>query len=134
MCDNGPQYRSYEFKKSSKLWDFVDKTSSLEFSQCNKFVDKGIQTIKKTQKICREDDTDPYLAIFVLRAKTPSSGTSIQSCWWKESWKLRTLVPSLKVNVNIKIKLEKQTVNQSRELQPLNSIRMVPYYWNNNYT
>ena len=33
FSDNGPQYSSHEFKKFSKSWDFIHKTSSPEFSE-----------------------------------------------------------------------------------------------------
>ena len=96
FSDNGSQYSSHEFKKFSKSWDFIHKTSSPEFPQRNGFVERAIQTIKKTLRKCREDDSDPYLAMLALRTTKNSSGTSASELLMKQ--KLRTLVPSLNVN------------------------------------
>ena len=41
-------YSSYEFKKFSKSWDFIHKTSSPKFPQSSGFVERTIQTIKET--------------------------------------------------------------------------------------
>ena len=48
FSDNGSQYSSHELKRFSKSWDFIHKTSSPEFPQSNGFVERAIQTIKKT--------------------------------------------------------------------------------------
>ena len=127
FSDNGPQYSSHEFKKFSKSWDFIRKTSSPEFPQSNGFVERAIQTIKKTLHKCREDDSTPYLAMLALRTTKDSSGTSASELLMKRT--LRTLVPSLNVNANTKTKL-----SQSRELQPFNTSNTVRYRQNNNWT
>ena len=132
FSDNGPQYSSHEFKKFSKSWDFIHKTSSPEFPQNNGFVERAIQTIKKTLCKCREDDSDPYLAMVALRTTKNSSSTSTSELLMKR--KLRTLVPSLNVNANTKTKLKKPTLSQSRELQPFNTSDTVRYCQNNNWT
>ena len=75
FIDNGLQYSSHEFKKFSKSWDFIHKTSSPKFRQGNGFVERAIHTIKKTPRKCREDDSDIYLAMLVLRTTKNSSGT-----------------------------------------------------------
>ena len=74
--DNGLQYSSREFRKLSKLWDFIRKTSSPQFPQSNGFLERAIQTIKKTLRKCREDYSDPYLAMLALRTTKSSTGTS----------------------------------------------------------
>ena len=48
--------------------------------------------------------------------------------------KLQTLVPSLNVSANLKTKLKKPTLSQSRELQPFNTTDTVCYRQNNNCT
>ena len=48
FSDNRPEYTSHEFEKFSKSWDFIHKTSSPEFPQSDGFVERAIQTIKKT--------------------------------------------------------------------------------------
>ena len=132
FSDNGPQYSSHEFKKFSKSWDFIHKTSSPEFPQSNRFVERAIQTIKQTLRKCREDDSDPYLTILALRTTKNSSGTSASELLMKR--KLRVLVPLLNVNGNTKTKLKKPTFSQSRELQPFNTSDTVRYRQNNNWT
>ena len=117
FSDNEPQYSSNEFKKFSKSLDFIHKTSCPKFPQSNGLVERAIQT-KKTLGKCREDNSDPYLAMLALHTIKNSSGTSASELLIKR--KLRTLVPSLNVNVNTKTKLKKPIVSQSRELQPLN--------------
>ena len=131
FSDNEPQYSSREFKKISKSWDFIHKTSRPEFPQSNGFVEKAIQTIKKTLRKCREDDIDPYLAMLALHRTKSSSGTSASELLMKR--KLRTLVPLLNVKVNTKTKLKKPTLSQSRELQPFKTSDTVRYYQNNNW-
>ena len=132
FSDNGSQYSSHEFKKFSKSWDFIHKTSSPEFPQSNEFVERALQTIKKTLRKRREDDSDPYIAMLALRTTKNSSGTSASELLMKR--KLRTLVPSLNVNANTKKKLIKPTLSQSRELQPFNASDTVRYRQNNKWT
>ena len=107
----------------------MHKTSYPGFPQSNGFVERAIQTIKKTLRKRREDDNDPYLAMLPLRTTKNSSGKSASELLMKR--KLRTLVTSLNVNINTIKKLKKATV---RELQPLNTNNMVRYRQNNNWT
>ena len=132
FSDNGPQYSSHEFKKFSKSWDFIHKSSSTEFPQSNGFVERGIQTIKKTIGKCGDDNSDLYLAMLALRTTKNSSGTSASELLMKR--KLRRLARSLNVNVNTKTKLKKPIISQSRELRPLNKNGTVRYRQNNNWT
>ena len=132
FSDNGLQYSSHEFNKFSKSWDFIHKTSSPEFPQSNGFVERAIQTIKKTLRKCREDGSDPYLAMVALRTTRNSSGTSTSELLMKR--KLQTIVPLLNVNTNTKTKRKKPTLSQSRELQPFNTSDTVRYRQNNNWT
>ena len=92
-------------------------------------MDRAIQTIKKTLRKYREDDCDPYLAMLTLLITKNRSGTSASELLMKR--KLETLVPSVNVNVNTKTKLNKSTVSQSWELQPLNTSDTIRYRQNN---
>ena len=107
----------------------MHKTCYPGFPQSNGFVERAIQTIKKTLRKRREDDNDPYLAMLPLRTTKNSSGKSASELLMKR--KLRTLVTSLNVNINTIKKLKKATV---RELQPLNTNNMIRYRQNNNWT
>ena len=131
--DNGSQYSSHEFKKFSKSWGFIHKTyTSAKFPQSNGFVERAMQTIKKTLRKCRQHDSNPHLAVLVLRATKNSSGKSASELQMKR--KLWTLVPLLNINISTKTKPKKPTVSQSRKLQPLNTNYTVRYHQNNNWT
>ena len=97
----------------------------------DRLVEIAIQNIKKTLRKHREDDCDQYLAVLVQRTTQNSSGISASELLMKR--KLRTLVPSLNVNVHTKTKLKKPWINQSREIQTLNTSNTVPYQQNNNW-
>ena len=90
-----------------------------------------LRIIKKPIRKCKEDNSDPYLAMLALHATKNSSGTSASELLMKR--KLQTLVPLQNVTVNTKTKLKKQNVCQSRELQPLNTNDTVRYCQNNNW-
>ena len=76
------------------------------FPQSNGFVERAIQTIKKTLQKRREDDNDPCLAMLPLRTTKNSSGKSVSELLIKR--KLLTLVTSLNVNINTIKNLRKQ--------------------------
>ena len=67
FSDNGPQFTSNEYKLFSKQWDFVHDTSSPEFAQSNGFVERMIQTLKKSLGKTFASDQDPNLALLTLR-------------------------------------------------------------------
>lgn len=67
ISDNGPQFRSAEFKTFSQKWEFRHVTSSPGFPQSNGLAERSIQTVKLMLKKCEEDGTDPYLALLSLR-------------------------------------------------------------------
>ena len=50
ISDNGPQYDSYAFKQFTKDWGFDYTTSSPKYAQSKGFVERIIQTVKKTIK------------------------------------------------------------------------------------
>ena len=70
--------------------------------------------------------------MLVLRTTRKSSGTSALELLMKR--KLRTPVSSLSVIGKTKMKLNKPTVSQSRESQPLNTGDTIRYHQNNNWT
>ena len=110
----------------------MQKKSIPKFPQSNEFVERAIQTIKKTLQKRKEDDSDSYLAILALRTTKNSSDVSPSEFLMKK--KLPTLVPSLNVNVNTNIKLKKPAVSRSGELQLLNTSGTFRYCQNNNWT
>ena len=50
VSDNGPEYKSFEFKTFAKEWEFDHDPSSPEYPQSNGLVECTIQTVKKTMK------------------------------------------------------------------------------------
>ena len=59
FSDNGPHFTSDELKLFSKQWDFVHDTSSPEFSQSDRFVERMIQTLKNCLDKTIASDQDP---------------------------------------------------------------------------
>lgn len=68
MSDNGPQYASYAFKKFSADWDFRHVTSSPHYPQSNGFIERQIQTVKRTLTRSKSAGTDPDMALLILRS------------------------------------------------------------------
>ena len=67
LCtDNGPEYSAACFKRFTKEWDFKHTTSSPHFSQSNGFVERAIQTVKKSLLKAHHGNQDPYLALLIL--------------------------------------------------------------------
>ena len=60
MSDNGPEYSVLSFKNFSRRWDFKHDTSSPNFPQSNGFVERMIQTVKRTIKKAIDAKEDPY--------------------------------------------------------------------------
>ena len=52
--------------------------------QSNRFVERAIQTIKKTLRKCREDHSDPCLAMSTLHTTKTALVHPPQSYWWKK--------------------------------------------------
>ena len=50
VSDNGPQYSSHQYTTFSKEWGFPHDTSSPRYPKSNGFVERAIQTVKKTIK------------------------------------------------------------------------------------
>ena len=92
MSDNGPQYVSRKFHNFSSDWDFKHTTSSPHYPQSNGFIERQIQTVKKTLKKAKKSDSDPYLAMLVLNSSPNSSGMSPASIMYNRN--PRTRLPS----------------------------------------
>ena len=67
ISDNGPQYDSYAFKQFAKDWGFDHVTSSPTYAQSNGFIERTIQTVKKTLKKAKDSNTDIDMALLCLR-------------------------------------------------------------------
>lgn len=65
--DNGPQYSSQKFVEFAREWCFKHNTSSPTYSRSNGFAERMVQTAKNLLKRCYIDNTDPYMALLMLR-------------------------------------------------------------------
>ena len=65
--ENGPQYDSYAFKQFAKEWELDHIISTPKYAQPNGFVEKTIQTVKKTIKKAQDSNTDVDMALLCLR-------------------------------------------------------------------
>lgn len=97
ISDNGPQFKSREYKKFATEWDFSHVTSSPEYPQSNGLVERTIQTVKKTLHKCFQNRDDPYLALLTLRT-TPGKNNSPSPAAKLMNRQLRTLLPIMRKN------------------------------------
>lgn len=66
FSDNGPQYSSDEFKKFSKAWDFIHKTSSPGYPQSNGKVESAVKSAKRLMAKAKRAGSDPYLQCWII--------------------------------------------------------------------
>ena len=72
QCDNGTQFTSGEFQQVASQYGFTIVTSSPQYPHGHGFVERQVQTVKRTILKCRETKEDIDLALLALR-KTPLS-------------------------------------------------------------
>ena len=58
QCDNGAQFTSGEFQQLASQYGFEIVTSSLHYPRGHGFVERQVQTVKKTILKCRETKED----------------------------------------------------------------------------
>ncbi|XP_029651637.1 uncharacterized protein LOC115224834 [Octopus sinensis] len=68
ICDNGTQFTSQEFKKLADEYRFNIATSSPHCPKGHGFVERQVQTVKRTLVKCRKTREDPHLALMSIRA------------------------------------------------------------------
>ena len=73
QCDNGTQFTSGEFQQLASQFGFEIVTSSPHYPRGHGFVERQVQTIKKTILKCRETKEDIDLALLALRTTPLSS-------------------------------------------------------------
>ena len=66
--DNGPQFASREFKEFAREYGFDHVTSSPHYPQSNGFIERMIQTVKRTLTKARESGQDEHMALLILKA------------------------------------------------------------------
>lgn len=67
VSDNGPQYSSEAFKEFAQQWQFDHITSSPKFPKSNGFIERQIQTVKRTLTKAKQAGRDPNLSMLCLR-------------------------------------------------------------------
>ena len=73
LCDNGTQFTSAEFQQLAKQYGFEVVTSSPHYPRGHGFVERQVQTVKKTILKCRETREDIDLALLTLQTMPLSS-------------------------------------------------------------
>ena len=94
VSDNGPQFTSQEYKLFSQQWDFIHHTSSPEYPQSNGFIERTIQTVKRSLKKAMVNKEDPALALLALRTTPGKDNTTPAQKLMGRT--LRTNLPSIK--------------------------------------
>ena len=93
ICDNGTQFTSQEFKKLATEYGFTITTSSPYYPKGHGFVERQVQTAKKTLIKCREMKEDPHLALLSLRA-TPLKADMKSPAEMLNGRKYKTTLPT----------------------------------------
>ncbi|XP_046841865.1 uncharacterized protein K02A2.6-like [Xenia sp. Carnegie-2017] len=92
ITDNGPQFRSKEFRAFSSQYGFKHTTSSPGYPKSNGMSERAVQTAKAIIKKAKYDNTDPYLGLLNYR-NTPRNeivGSPAQRLMGRRT---RTLLP-----------------------------------------
>ena len=67
ISDNGPHFSSEAYKSFATDWGFTHVTSSPHFPQSNGFVERAIQTIKRTMTQAKSSGQNINMALLCLR-------------------------------------------------------------------
>ena len=66
--DNGSQYSGFEYRRFSEQWEFNHTTSGPHFPQSNGFIERQIQTVKRTLQKAGAAKIDMAMALLILRS------------------------------------------------------------------
>lgn len=129
FTDNGSQFTSNDFKIFENDWDFAHDSSSPEYPKSNGFVERHIQTVKRSLKKAKETMQDPYLVILMLNTTPDKDGQSPASKMFGRH--PRTLLPSIvkpkSNNPSGKLKAKHRYDKRSRdlpEIEPHTTVRI----------
>lgn len=67
ITDNGRQFVSNELKDFTRAWDFVHKTSSLNYPQSNSLAERAVHSAKQLMEKSKRDGIDINLNLLNLR-------------------------------------------------------------------
>ncbi|XP_046561038.1 uncharacterized protein K02A2.6-like [Haliotis rubra] len=73
FTDNGPQFRSHEFRQFAHDWQFKHNTSSPNYPQSNGLAEKAVQIVKN---ILLKENQDPYMGSLAYRSSPLDCGQS----------------------------------------------------------
>ncbi|KAL1447948.1 hypothetical protein WDU94_005561 [Cyamophila willieti] len=126
VCDSGSQFTSSLFKQFSEQYEFDFVCSSPYHHQSNGLAEAHVKIVKNLLKKCKQDGTDPYLAILNFRNTPKNNSPSPANLLFSRT--LRTRMPchvdNLKPNVknisnsNNKLDVEDSKIS-SRDLKPV---------------
>ena len=68
LSDNGGHYDCANYRNFAESWGFEHVTSSPHYPQLNGFIERSIQTVKRTLKKAKESNTDASKALLCLRS------------------------------------------------------------------
>ena len=67
ISDNGPHFASSAYRAFAEKWGFTHTTSSPHFPQSNGFIERTIQTVKRTMKKAKSSGQNVNMALLCLR-------------------------------------------------------------------
>ena len=76
IVSDDSQFVSQEYKLFSQQWDFNHRTSSPEYPKSNGFIERTIQTVKRSLKKAMVNKEDPALALLALRTTPGKDNTT----------------------------------------------------------
>ncbi|KAK3885281.1 hypothetical protein Pcinc_010488 [Petrolisthes cinctipes] len=92
VADSGTQFRSAEFTRFAREWNFEVVVSSPHYHQSNGKAENGVKTLKLMLQKCYLDNKDPMLAILEWR-NTPSEQTGFSPAQRMFARRCRTPLP-----------------------------------------
>ena len=76
ISDNGSQYKSHDYRKFSKNWQFLHKTSSPNYPRSNGLAESSVKIVKRMLKKCKGSKQDILKGLLVIRNTPLSCGKS----------------------------------------------------------
>ena len=113
ITDCGKQFTSEEFGQFAKAYGFEATTSSPYYPKGHGFIERHVQTVKKTMCKCREEGSDQNMAMLALRAtplshNLPSPGELLNSRRYKTNLPTYISSPTNAEYVRTHLELEQQ--------------------------
>jgi transposase InsO family protein len=115
ICDNGSQFVSEEFRQFSADYGFAVETSSPYYPKGHGFIERQVETIKKTLVKCKENNSDPYLALLILRS-TPLTHKLCSPAELLAGRQFKSTLP-IKIPEPARLEQERETLKQHQEHQ-----------------